>query len=421
MDVRISSRLFVASSKFFILMLLLTACSQPKSTSTFQKSQGCESAEIHGRYVVLWKNGAATIESADDEDSFKQNFIAKNSGLIEKASPDYVLKSQEYKISDSNFSSQALTGSSFWGPYAIQADQVWGQGIRGQGIKVAVIDTGVDYHHNQIQSRLSKNSAEINGRPGVDDDNNGVVDDFYGWDFFYNQPEPQVSSGVFHGTHVAGIILADHSTGSVPGVAPGAELIPVNFMDSNGQGSTSTAILGIQYAVSRGAKIINASWGASGCGAESPVLESTVANLESSGVLFVAASGNEYLNLDSQPSYPAVYTSGAQITVAATRVDDFMAGFSNTSFNYVHVGAPGVDIWSTVPGGSSMMSLDGTSMAAPFVSGAAALLWSAKPNATLKQIRQAILNSVDAKGYRVMTRGRLNVKKALDELRRVVP
>ncbi len=206
------------------------------------------------------------------------------------------------------------------------------------------------------------------------------------------------------------------------GVAPRAQLIQASFLDDQ-NGSIGAGISAIQFAASHGAKIINASWGGSAC---SETLKETISEVGQKGVLFVAASGNEGIDYDKYPyySYPAAFNLANQITVAATDFLDRMTAFSNRSFSLVHIGAPGDEIRSAVPlaaSASRYKLLSGTSMAAPFVSGTAALLWSAKPNATAAQIKQAILLSTDFRSYKVSTQGRLNVEKALSEIRRIVP
>jgi subtilisin family serine protease len=203
-------------------------------------------------------------------------------------------------------------------------------------------------------------------------------------------------------------------------MAPQAELIPAQFIADDGGGSLGDAILAMQYAASRGAKIINASWGGAPCVSS---LRDEFEELEKQGILVVVAAGNEGQDIDDTPDYPAAFNLPNQITVAASSMSDFMTSWSNSGYRLVHVAAPGENILSTIPG-NKIASMDGTSMSAPFVSGAAALLWSAKPKATAVQIRKALLSSVDISPgheFKVNSRGRINVEKALQELIRMTP
>jgi subtilisin family serine protease len=293
-----------------------------------------------------------------------------------------------------------------WGQEKIDVESVWQQNIKGENVSIAIIDSGVDILHTQLKNQILINEKEIPDNL-IDDDNNGYIDDYYGFDFFTKTGEI-VPVGI-HGTHVAGIIAANGDMGPIKGIAPMAKILPLNFMDhENPGGSLGDAILSIEYAVKRGVKVINASWGGSTC---SVSLKATIDSLEEKNILFVAAAGNEGLELDNFPEFPAAYRSAAQLTVGAIMPSDRMAGFSNYSEKLVDLMAPGSMIWSTTPK-KDFEALSGTSMAAPFVSGAAALLWSKFPNVTVAQIKEAILKSVDLGEYPSTSKGRLNVKNA---------
>jgi subtilisin family serine protease len=424
MDVQKSSSVVL----LFAALALATACSQTKTVdNVFPQSNSSQSVNCSGeelntkRFLVSYEDGRFEIVNNADKNDFIENYLKPRLQAIKRVEYDAKLKLEQLNTLTYN----TPTGQpDNWGQGKVSAAAVWNQGVTGKGIKVAVVDAAVDYTQPQIAPQLSINQAEYNGKAGVDDDGNGFVDDVYGWDFAENKPQPDITAGNDHGTHVSGIILAAHNAGPVLGMAPDAKLIPVNFMDQTGGGSIGNAILGIKYAVSRGANVINASWGGSAC---SETLRDTIQSLADQNILFVSASGNDYVDYDqSGPayySYPAVFNLANQITVAATDVNDNVSDFSNKSYTLVHIGAPGVQVWSTVPG-ATQEYMSGTSMATPFVTGAVALLMSARPNATYTQIRQAILSSVDViagQPYKVSSRGRLNVQNALTSLLQTVP
>lgn len=175
----------------------------------------------------------------------------------------------------------------------------------------------------------------------------------------------------------------------------------------------SSALKGIDYAISRGAKIINASWGGTGC---SRALQQKVSEAISQNVLFISAAGNNGLNLERFPEFPAAFNLPLQITVGAIRSSLNMDSYSNYSRSIVHIFAPGTMIVSTIPGGG-YAGLSGTSMATPFVAAASAILMSAQPNLGLQDLRKTLLNSVITdQNYLNASRGRLNIGRAIDAL-----
>jgi len=283
----------------------------------------------------------------------------------------------------------------------------------GGGSPVAVVDTGVSFNHPDLAPNAWVNTADpVNGK---DDDGNGFKDDVSGADFLNGDSTPDDDGG--HGTHVAGIIGAqgNNSTG-ITGVNWEAQVMGLKFLDGNGEGNTADAANAIDYAVDRGARVINASWGGP---AFSHALYSAVRRAHEHGVLFVAAAGNDGINADSSPDYPAAFDLPNVISVAATDRADRLVEFSNYGAKSVDLAAPGDDIYSTVPSvsdPSGYAAFSGTSMAAPFVAGAAALYLTKNPQATVEQVRAALLGSVErlpTLAGKTVTGGRLNVAGAL--------
>jgi len=287
---------------------------------------------------------------------------------------------------------------------------------------VAVIDTGLDYNHGVFKDSngLWINTAELNGLPGVDDDGNGYVDDVRGWNFFARNN--YVMDDNEHGSHVAGIVLG---TGMDILEKPIREsrilIMPLKFLDQNGSGSTSDAIMAMTYAVNNGAKVINNSWGG---GSYSRALHEAYTYAYNRNVVIVSAAGNDGSNIDNYPMYPAGLDTPSNITVAATTDSDYLSSFSNFSVQgLVHVAAPGSSILSAVPAkGASCAApgcfkyMSGTSMAAPFVAGLAALAIREAPQLSAYQVKGIILGSIDYKvslNNRVQTSGRVNALKSI--------
>jgi len=285
---------------------------------------------------------------------------------------------------------------------------------------VAVIDTGLDLHHpvfnntNSIWINPGESGKDQNDNDretnGIDDDGNGFIDDVNGWNFVDNTSTMYDDDG--HGTHVSGIILSvDQDIQAVSLQNSRIAIMPLKFLDGNGIGTTSNAIRAIYYAVQNGAVVLNNSWGGP---SYSGALHEAIAYAYNSGAAFVAAAGNSAHNNDSKPLYPANYDVPNVISTAATTGADTLATFSNYGANSVHLGSPGVGIYSTIPGGWGYAS--GTSMATPFVAGVAIQMKVESPNMLGYQVKQIIFAQSDQVAgllNKVYTDGRVNAANAI--------
>ncbi|MDJ0674473.1 MAG: S8 family peptidase [Calothrix sp. MO_167.B42] len=286
---------------------------------------------------------------------------------------------------DNSFTDIPNQGGDEWGADMVQAPEVWDKGHTGEGVIVAVLDTGVDYNHSDLNDNIWTNTKEIAGN-GIDDDGNGYIDDVSGWNFSNDDNDVLDRNG--HGTHVAGTIAGENNDFGVTGIAYDAQIMPVKVLDDSGSGTYSSVADGIYYAVDNGAQVINMSLGGS---RSSSQLESAIEYAESKGVTVVMAAGN---NGDSQPGYPGRYADESGIVVGAVDSDGELADFSNRAGdeNLAYVTAPGVDVYSTVPN-NGYDYYSGTSMASPHVAGVVALMLSANPDLTTTQIRQIITDT----------------------------
>ena len=359
----------------------------------------------------IWKFSGISVESV----------LAKYgaSPLFEYIEPDYIVTSgaltpKSTIPNDPSFTQLwglNNTGQSGGTPDAdIDAPEAWDIQKGNPNLVIGVIDSGVDYNHPDLVGNIWTNPSEIAG-DSIDNDGNGYVDDIRGWDFAYNDNNPMDVWS--HGTHVSGTIAGKGNNGvGVTGVAWNAKIMPLKFLGDNGNGSTSNAILAIDYATAKGVKLTNNSWGGGGF---SQALYDSINAAGQLGALFVAAAGNESNNNDANLSYPASYNLANIISVASTIRTDSLSSFSNYGLTSVDLGAPGSDIYSTTPG-NTYSTKNGTSMAAPHVTGAAALLWSQNPTWTAQQVKNTLMNtgdSIAALAGKTVSGKRLNVYNAL--------
>jgi subtilisin family serine protease len=260
----------------------------------------------------------------------------------------------------------------------LRAPVAWQQST-GAGVTVAVLDTGVQLGRLELRGNIWTNPGEIAGNRR-DDDGDGIADDVHGADFVNGDGTPADDEG--HGTHVAGIIAAH---GLVRGLAPGATILPVKVLDSSRGGNAHWLAQGIQYAVARGARILNVSVNGDGVSAE---LEGAIRSAEAAGALIVASAGNDGRDLGARPSYPTSYPEASVIGVGATDASGARPAFSNYGAG-VDVTAPGDDVLSLGRPGFAYRS--GTSMAAAYVSATLALEAAAAPGVTPSALRAALL------------------------------
>lgn len=292
----------------------------------------------------------------------------------------------------------------------IDATEAWDLVTGSDAVVVAVIDSGVDYTHPDLAANIWINAGEVPDN-GIDDDGNGLVDDVRGYDFSAGDNDPMDEHS--HGTHVAGTIAAvgNNATGIV-GVNWTARIMPVRFLGPTGSGSISDAIEAVLYATQMGARVMNNSWGGGGY---SEALFDAISAANEAGAVFVASAGNDNWNNDVYPAYPTSYEVPNVISVAALDASDGKASFSNWGVTSVDLAAPGVAIYSTLPGGV-YGNKSGTSMAAPHVSGVAALLLAQDPDRTVSDIKRHLLAGVDpvpSMAGKVASEGRLNAYGAL--------
>lgn len=311
-----------------------------------------------------------------------------SSGIARACSPNYYLRT--FAIPNDVHLTQ-----DYW-HHAIGSYDAWDVRTSSEEVVVGVVDSGINYNHPDLVDNMWRNSAEIPGN-GIDDDSNGVIDDVFGLNTINDSGDPMDDN--VHGSHCAGIIGARGNNGQgVAGVGWRAKLMALKFISADGWGWTMDAIQAIDYAVmmkQRGVpiRVLSNSWGGGGF---SKLLEDSIRRAHDAGILFVAAAGNSGSDNDILPSYPANHDLPNVISVAASEEGDQLAAFSCFGANSVHIAAPGSMIKSTGLR-SEYVTLSGTSMATPFVSGALALLLAQEPGLSVAQAIQRLYQSAAPK------------------------
>ncbi len=394
---------------------------KPKANlSEVERAEAAQNLSLVRAHARL--GGIRQLESDGTEDVKAVIDRLAATGLYDYVEPDYI-HTIHVVPDDPRFATDqwSLSNTGQAGGTAgadIKAVAAWDILREAPDVLVGVLDTGVLYAHQDISANILFNAVELNGRAGVDDDGDGVIDNAVGINTTVARTsplyvEPEDTNG--HGTHVAGIIGATGNNGKgVTGVAWKTKIMPLKFIGRNG-GATSALIAAIDHAILKRVQIINGSYGST---TFSQAEFDAMKRLRDAGIIFVASAGNDSQEISSLPNYPAAYMLDNIVSVAATTRQDKLASYSTYGSGLVDLAAPGSSILSLgiADTTSSYAVLSGTSMAAPHVTGALALLKQRFPTDSYRGLINRLLSSVDALPAlenRVQTNGRLNLLRAL--------
>jgi subtilisin family serine protease len=354
------------------------------STLAVGCAKGLEAPVADG--MLTEENGQVKrLSEAEAKSVCEAQFCEPNYIQSTNAQSSYWYKSWYKKPSKGLMGNKPVSDKLDYSRKLMGVTDAWKTTLGSRDVIVAVVDSGVDYDHQDLRRNIWVNAAEANGSQGVDDDGNGFVDDVHGYNFYASKANGNDEGD--HGTHVAGIIGAQLNGLGTAGVAPRVKIMPLTFIGPTGSGSTLDAIKAINYAIDNGAQVISNSWGSTG---KSMLLGKTLQRAMDKGILVVAAAGNAANENDVNPYYPASYPG--VIAVASTDKWDRLSSFSNYGAENVMIAAPGSSIYSTLPSGA-WGQMSGTSMAAPQVSGALALALSMKPEIQAETLKDKLCES----------------------------
>lgn len=397
-----------------------------KPGSTLPQFEGIKVQNLFGRVYVLRGKNLQIVEKALSK-STQVEYTERNHRsdrrempVVEKSMPAATPMGTEQQFNDPMagrvwaFNDAAQNGVSVNAAY-----KEYGTTNTSQVI-VAVVDTGVDYNHEDLKNVVWTNPGEIAGNK-IDDDGNGYVDDVYGINTLVRDSNGKATAnnmdGHSHGTHVSGTIAAAQNNGTgIAGIASNVRIMGIRTVPNNGDETDVDVAEAFIYAAKNGAKLINCSFGKSHNEGKKLIPETLKYIADTYGTLVVAAAGNDSSDNDRTPTYPASFDNENLLIIASTSSNGGMSYFSNYGKNTVDVAAPGSNVYSTTPG-NRYESMSGTSMATPTTVGVAAEVLSHFPNLTYKQLKEVLMQSVtkvDSFKNKMVSGGRIDLKRALE-------
>lgn len=389
---------------------IIASCVTREDAQSLAQSQGIKYRVINSKrkLIEFYNVSKSQLNVLLPKSKLKQNIVFSKP-LVSFGGDATAKSSTNYPYYGAHTPSYRDGDVSNYFPHLQQINaQEFTNGQKGQGTVIAVIDTGVYYNHPHISPNIKTKASENHGSGSNnrDDDGNGLVNDYVGWDFYNGDAFPIDDHG--HGTHVAGL-----AAGTYGGIAPLAKILPVKVLSSNGEGDLATIAAGILYAIDSGADIINLSLGGPGASEASSELSQMFHSMnvsQQNDVLVIAAAGNGGLDgqgdcNDTNPVFPANFSHENIMSVAAVDRFDNLTSYSNYGISTVHISAPG---GSQLDNGLLSLGLpscfgpcsesdlqytksSGTSMATPIIAGVAALIKGAKPSLSAVEIKEIII------------------------------
>jgi subtilisin family serine protease len=363
---------------------------QTRHSNSVNKNNSLMSTMIDNQIIIKYRSESQFIVTTGSCNQFI------NDPNLEYCEPDHIVQTAQS-------TNPAL--NELWGFKNTNIPELWTT-IPGSEIIIAVLDEGVDINHPSLRNNIWVNSDEIPGN-GIDDDNNGYIDDIHGWNFANNTPTVFLASdGDVHGTHISGTIAG------IIGVNPNAKIMVLKFISPQG-GRMSDAARAMNYALQNGAALSNHSYGGN---YSNQTLYNALKKAAAHNHFIIAAAGNKGENTNYDPFYPASYDLDTIISIAASTSSGALSFFSNYGSTHIDIAAPGMYIYSTLPN-NQYGKLSGTSMATPLVTGIIGLCVSRYPSLSTKKLKEMLMSTVQKTpklAYKVKSGGIINAKAFLE-------
>ncbi len=378
---------------FLSTLILFVACDKKQPLSIENYNKKCLEAKIHGQFLVEYSNGTYEVILASSKKDFFNKILSKeNIAFLEKKNLKILDIDLNFKVKTSATTFlpiKKLIADINLGPHMLNAPYLWNQGFYGKGVTIALIDSGYDISHPLLKNSVQERPLKLR----TDEDQSGFINNKIGWDFINNKPLTKDLAA--HGTIVGSIIAADHTDNFQFSMAPQAKIIPLTalkpFNTTQVLGSSNSVINSIEYAIAKKVDLINASWAGNIC---SKFIRKKIKKATDKNIIFVTSAGNQNINLNQKPIFPASFPFSLVISVGALNSDFSKQEDSNYGED-VDFFALGSNVIAAMPRAflTPPPGVSGTSVATPFITGGLALLKSAFPTAPPKALLNALKKS----------------------------